>query len=73
MLTRMEEGRFKVFSNLFDWFEERRQYHRKDGKVVDLREDLMSATRYAVMSLRFASIKPQPRKIVNKRVGLSNW
>ena len=30
MLTRMEEGRLKVFSHLHDWFEERRQYHRKD-------------------------------------------
>ena len=73
MLTRMEEGRLKVFSNLQDWFEERRQYHRKDGKVVALREDLMSASRYAIMSLRFASIKPQPRKITNTRVGISNW
>ena len=73
MLTRMEEGRLKVFSNLQDWFEERRQYHRKDGKVVALRDDLMSATRYAAMSLRFSSIKPTPRKNVTKRQGLNNW
>ena len=73
MLTRMNEGRLKVFSNLQDWFEEKRQYHRKDGKVVALRDDLMSASRYAIMSTRFASIQPQPRKVVNKRQGLSNW
>ena len=73
METRLENGSLKVFSNLSDWFEEKRQYHRKDGKVVDKREDLMSASRYAIMSLRFASIKPQPRKIVSSRTGISNW
>jgi len=29
-------------------------YHRKDGKLVKLKDDLMSATRYATMSLRHA-------------------
>lgn len=55
MLERMETGRFKVFSHLAPWFDEFRLYHRKDGKVVKIRDDLMSATRYATMSLRFAS------------------
>lgn len=73
MLTRMEEGRFKVFSNLFEWFEEKRQYHRKDGKVVDLRDDIMSATRYATMSLRHSSIQPTPKRINKRRQGISNW
>jgi phage terminase large subunit-like protein len=54
MLTRMEGGRFKVFKHLHDWWEEFRLYHRKDGKVVKERDDLMSATRYAIMSLRHA-------------------
>ena len=51
---RMTEGRFKVFSTCKDWFEEFRMYHRKDGKVVPLRDDIMSATRYGVMSIRNA-------------------
>jgi phage terminase large subunit-like protein len=51
---RMDTGRFKVFSFLAGWFDEFRQYHRKEGKVVPIRDDLMSATRYATMSLRFA-------------------
>jgi len=51
---RMSTGRFKVFSHMTEWFEEFRMYHRKDGKVVPLKDDLMSATRYAVMSLRHA-------------------
>jgi hypothetical protein len=54
MLTRMEGGRFKVFKHLNDWFEEFRLYHRKDGRVFKERDDLMSATRYAVTMLRHA-------------------
>ena len=55
MLNRMQSGRFKVFKHLNDWWEEFRLYHRKDGKVVKEGDDLMAATRYAVMSLRHAS------------------
>lgn len=58
MLDRMQTGRLKVFSNLNDWFEEFRMYHRKDGKIVKERDDLLSASRYAQMSLRHAIVKP---------------
>jgi len=54
MLIRMESGRFKVFKHLNDWFDEFRLYHRKDGRVHKEGDDLMSATRYAVMMLRHA-------------------
>ena len=54
MIQSMENGKFKVFSTLPDWFEEFRMYHRKGGKVVAIRDDLMSATRYAFQSQRFA-------------------
>lgn len=55
MLDRMKTGRLKVFTGLDEWFEEFRLYHRKDGKVVKERDDLMAATRYALMMLRFAT------------------
>lgn len=58
MLDRMQTGRFKVFDTLNDWFEEFRLYHRKDGVVVKLRDDIMSATRYGVMMLREALVNP---------------
>lgn len=58
MLERMQTGRFKVFSHLTLWFEEFRLYHRKDGKVVKLRDDLMSASRYALMMKRKARTRP---------------
>lgn len=54
MLQRMETGRFKVFSHLHEWFQEFRSYHRKDGKIVPIKDDIMSATRYAVMCAQFA-------------------
>lgn len=54
MLDRMQSGRWKVFSHLVDWFEEFRLYHRKDGLIVKLQDDLMSASRYGLMMRRFA-------------------
>jgi phage terminase large subunit-like protein len=57
MLERMQTGRFKVFNHLSDWRDEFRQYHRKDGLIVKLNDDIMSATRYAMMMLRHASSK----------------
>ena len=58
MLERMQTGRFKVFSNLDEWFQEFRLYHRKDGKVVKAMDDLMSCTRYALMMKRKAKVRP---------------
>jgi len=58
MLDRMQTGRLKVFSHLNDWFDEVRLYHRKDGKVVKEYDDLMSATRYAIMGKRHAMTRP---------------
>ncbi len=56
LLERMQTGRLKVFAHLADWFEEFRLYHRKDGRVVKEADDLMAATRYGAMSLRFAVV-----------------
>lgn len=54
LLQRMQSGRFFVFEHLNDWWEEFRMYHRKDGLIVKERDDIMDATRYAMMMLRFA-------------------
>lgn len=56
MLDRMQTGRLKVFSNLVEWFEEFRLYHRENGRIVKLHDDLLSATRYAMMMRRFAAL-----------------
>jgi len=55
ILERMRTGRFKVFRHLHEWFEEKRMLHRKDGRIVPEKDDIESATRYAVMSLRYAT------------------
>jgi len=60
LLQRMEDGKFKVFATLGDWLEEFRMYHRKEGKIVPIRDDLMAATRYAIMSVRFAVSSKDP-------------
>lgn len=64
LLERMRSGRFKVFSPLNEWFEEFRSYHRKDGKIVPVRDDILKATMYAVMMKRFAKTQ-----IVRQRPG----
>lgn len=75
MLDRMQTGRLKVFESLADWFEEFRLYHRDEGKVVKERDDLMSATRYALMMLRHAKTKPNGqgfhRKINYPQLGIA--
>jgi phage terminase large subunit-like protein len=60
ILDHMQTGRFKVAAHLVEWWEEFRLYHRKDGIIVKEGDDLMSATRYGVMMLRFARTAPKP-------------
>lgn len=59
LLDRMLTGRLKVARHLTDWFDEFRLYHRKDGKIVKEYDDLLSATRYLMMMLRYAITKPE--------------
>lgn len=62
MLERMMTGRWKVFKTCNYWLEERRTYHRKDGKIVKLKDDVISSSRYAYMMRRHAIIKPVVRR-----------
>jgi hypothetical protein len=60
MLDRMQTDRWKVFSHLNDWFEEFNLYHRKEGLIVKEGEDLLSASRYAMMMRRKAIVQNRP-------------
>ncbi len=60
MNDRMLTGRLKVFAHLAEWFEEFNTYHRKDGLIVKEADDLLSATRYAIMMRRFATVQAAP-------------
>lgn len=66
MLTMMEEGRWKVFNTCENWLEERRGYHREKGKVVKLKDDVISSSRYGLMMIRHAITRPRKTKIGNR-------
>lgn len=69
MLDRLASGRLRVFANLDAWFEEFRLYHRKNGMVVKLRDDLLSATRMGLMMLRHASSGLETRLVPTEADG----
>ena len=54
MLERMQTNRWKVFSTCGAWFEELRLYHRDDGQIVKEFDDVLCASRYAMMMRRHA-------------------
>ena len=64
MTRAMQKGLFKVFKSCHFWQQEYGMYHFGDnGKIVDKEDDLMSATRYAFQSQRFAeAIKTKKKK-----------
>lgn len=59
MITRIEGGRFKIFSTCGDWAEEQRMFHRKQGKIVAIKDDVIKAQLYGLMELRHARVKPE--------------
>ncbi len=67
LYERMTTGRFKVFSHLSAFFDEKMSYHRdENGKIVKVNDDILSAARYAYMMRRFA----QPRwQLESKDIG----
>lgn len=73
MFDRMQTGRLKVFSHLNQWFEEFNLYHRQDGLIVKKGDDLMSATRYAMMMKRHAIVQNKPAPTQMMRTGRGSW
>ncbi|GIW55397.1 MAG: DNA packaging protein [Nitrospiraceae bacterium] len=72
MLDAMLTGRFRVARHLNEWWEEFRMYHREEGKIVKLMDDLMCATRYAYVSRRHAQVAPSAyRRLTPNRA--FNW
>ncbi len=54
MEERLAAKKLRVAAHLFEWFDEYGGYHKLNGKVVKVDDDLMSATRIGCMDLRFA-------------------
>ena len=59
--TRINTQRFFVTSNCHRFFEEYRSFHRKDGKIVNRKEDIIKAMMYALMMIRYAHPEPSHR------------
>lgn len=70
MLDLMMTDRWKVFSTCGGWISECRIYHRKDGLIQKMRDDLISASRYAMMMRRYAKTAPRARQ---KRDIFKSW
>ena len=73
LTERMHTGRFKVFSTCGEWFSEFRVFHRKDGLIVSARDDLMKATIYGTMMLRYAMTEPMPHFMHRRRAAPRMW
>jgi phage terminase large subunit-like protein len=54
VLERMGTGRLKIFSTCTSLIEEMRDLHRRDGKIVAVRDDVWKALSYAIMMKRYA-------------------
>lgn len=76
MQEREATGRLKISSACQDYFEERRFYHRKEGLVVHIRDDILSATQKGLMMLREAkpvllgNKRPDPKSADNRVKGV---
>ncbi len=63
MYQRFASGRLKIANHLFEIFEEYRAYHRDEkGKIVKVRDDLLSAIRYLQMMARYARLPVKPQQ-----------
>jgi phage terminase large subunit-like protein len=56
MLQRFAQGRMKIFRGQDKVREEYEMYHRKDGLIEKINDDLLSAARYGVMMIRYAEL-----------------
>jgi phage terminase large subunit-like protein len=71
LLQRFETGRLQIFMSCTETLEELRLYHRKNGRVVPIKDDLLSAMRYAALSIeRFG--ERQKSKTVFRKYGFES-
>ncbi len=76
MQERLETGRLKVFESCHEFFEEYRFLHRKDGRIVAEKDDVIKAVMYGLMMLRKARTQPRGNVVAlrpSARRGARNW
>lgn len=69
MALRFGSNRLKIAAPLVEAFDEYRGYHRKDGLVVKVDDDILSAIRQAIMDLRYAKPPAEWPKVVRRTGG----
>lgn len=69
MQERIVTGRFKVANHLADFFQEFAMYHRKDGLIVKVQDDILSAIQKGLMMKRYARAVPLGSEIAKRRIG----
>lgn len=62
-------GKWQVHRRCLAYLEERRLYHRKDGEIVKLRDDVLCAARYGWMNRRYAKPLDVCRGVPNPVIG----
>jgi len=67
MEERMKSGRWKVSEHLTEFQTEMRNYHRENGLIVPIEDDLLSAARYAMMMKKYAKAVPLGSKRTDMR------
>lgn len=76
-LTQMNEaastGKFRVFSHLTEFRDEYEKYHRVNGQVVKIADDIISGCRYGWMMRRFAQIEIVKPFIVRPLYQANSW
>lgn len=63
VIERARTGRLKVFRSCQDWVDEAHRLHRRDGRIVALHDDVMKASFYAIMMLRYAVPRARERMV----------
>lgn len=74
VIERASTGRFRVFSTCTEFFDEYRNYHTRDGKIIARRDDVLKAVFYALMMKRYAATtgnrrpRRRPAPVLSTRV-----
>jgi len=63
ILERLHEGRLKIFTNCRMLLSEIALYHRKDGVINKINDDLVDAMRYGIMQIRSAKSAKKGSKL----------
>jgi hypothetical protein len=74
MSMRFNDGRLQVFHTVYDFFDEYRNYHMENGKIIDIDDDFISAVRYGVMMIRHAvGLEREEIKLYSGRKKGAGW